>query len=285
MLTDVISVVVRALSFVALFQAVGVALFIALFRSDIANSVTTIRRIGVVSALVGVVFVSTHYLLEAARMAGDLSGVLDLSLQGLVFHSAMSVASALRTVGLVLIAIGLTRDRSREFMWTLIGTALVLIAFSLVGHSAAHAERVWLIPLLLVHLLVVAFWFGALAPLYVISLKEIPTRARNVVERFSKTASWLVPGIFIAGALMTWVLVDSWAAFTETYGQLLLAKVVGFALLMGLATLNKWRFGPDMISRPSAVVSLRRVIAVEYVLIVLVLTITALMTTLFSPEQ
>lgn len=284
MLTDAISVLVRALSFVALFQAAGAGLFIALFRNDVANSLSTIRRIGLVSALAGVAFVTGHYLLEAARMAGELSGVLDMSLQRLVFDSAMSVAWALRTLGLVLIAVGLMRDGSREFMWSLLGTALALIAFSLVGHTAAHIARGWLMVLLVAHLLVVAFWFGALAPLYVATLKEPMPQASHVVERFSRLALWLVPIIFIAGALMTWVLVDRWAAFTESYGQLLLAKVAGFTLLMGLAALNRWRLGPSMISRPGAVVSLRRAIAIEYVLIVLVLMITALMTTLFSPE-
>jgi putative copper export protein len=47
--------------------------------------------------------------------------------------------------------------------------------------------------LLMVHLLIVAFWFGGLWPLYVVSLRETPTQAAVVIERFSAVAAWLVP--------------------------------------------------------------------------------------------
>jgi putative copper resistance protein D len=71
----------------------------------------------------------------------------------------------------------------------------------------------------------------------------------------------------------------------EPYGKLLIAKVVGFALLMGLAAANKWRLGPALAL--GAVPSARwfhRSVAAEYVLIAAVLTITAVMTSFFSPE-
>jgi putative copper export protein len=66
---------------------------------------------------------------------------------------------------------------------------------------------------------------------------------------------------------------------------LLIAKAVGFALLMGLAAANKWRLGPAL---GSGIVGsgqwFRRSVATEYVLIAAVLAITAVMTSFFSPE-
>jgi putative copper export protein len=75
------------------------------------------------------------------------------------------------------------------------------------------------------------------------------------------------------------------SALSEPYGELLIAKVIGFALLMGLAAANKWRLGPALVH--GAVQSgrwFRRSAAVEYVLIAAVLTLTAVMTSFFSPE-
>ena len=53
-----------------------------------------------------------------------------------------------------------------------------------------------------------------------------------------------LPGILLAGFLMSALLLPSLAALWEPYGELLIAKISGFAALMGLATLNEWRFGP-----------------------------------------
>jgi putative copper export protein len=55
------------------------------------------------------------------------------------------------------------------------------------------------------------------------------------IERFSATATRLVPVILLAGVAMAVVLLPNVAALGEPYGELLIAKVVGFSLLMGLA--------------------------------------------------
>jgi hypothetical protein len=69
----------------------------------------------------------------------------------------------------------------------------------------------------------------------------------TAIERFSATATWLVPVILLAGVTMAVVLLPNVAALREPYGELLIGKVVGFALLMGLAAANKWRLGSGVI--------------------------------------
>lgn len=285
MLTDVIAALVRALSFIALFQAAGIAMFVAVFgrRLDLASQ--TIRRVGFVSAIAGIMFVSVHYGLEAARMAGALSGVFDLSLQRLVFDSPMSAAWGMRIAGLAAIAAAINRH---GVVWTLLGVggaALTITGFLLVGHTAVHADRAWLAVLLSLHLAVVAFWFGALVPLYVVSRMEKAGAAARIVEYFSRIASWWIPGIFLAGVLLAVILIDRWAVLGESYGVLLLSKVAAFAVLMGLAALNKWRYAPAIATTPTAAAAFQRALAAEYLLICAVLSVTAVMTTFFSPEH
>jgi len=73
--------------------------------------------------------------------------------------------------------------------------------------------------------------------------------------------------------------------FTRTYGQLLLAKITLFAVLMGLAAGNRWRFGPGIaVGKAAAAQQFRRTVATEYLLICGVLAVTAVMTTFYSPE-
>ena len=84
---------------------------------------------------------------------------------------------------------------------------------------------------------------------------------------------------------MAVLLLPSVSALSEPYGELLIAKVVGFAVLMGLAAANKWRLGPALVHGSVQTGRwFRRSVAAEYVLIAAVLTITAVMTSFFSPE-
>lgn len=285
MLTDAVSAFVRALSFIALFQAAGIAIFVAIFGRRLDLALPLIRRVGLVSAVAALLFVSVHYSLEAARMAGALAGAFDLSLQQIVFESPMSAADGMRIAGLVLIAAAINREGTTWTRFGVAGAALTIIGFLFVGHTASRADRGWLAALLSLHLAVVAFWFGALIPLILVSLRESRAVAAQIVEDFSRIATWWVPGILVAGLLLTAALVGRWAVFGESYGALLLAKVGSFAVLMTLAGLNKWRYGPALATEPGVATAFQRAVAVEYLLICGVLSATAIMTTFFSPEH
>src|SRR5260370_36085370 len=83
---------------------------------------------------------------------------------------------------------------------------------------------------------------------------------------------------------MAVLLLPNLSALNEPYGKLLIAKVVGFTLVMGLAAANKWRLGPALAlgGVPSAR-WFRRSVAAEYVLIAAVLAITAGKKSFFFP--
>ncbi len=279
---DALSVLLRALSLFFVLQAAGVALCLALFGRELKDSLATARRLGSIVAVGGAVCVIGHLALQAGRMAGDLSGILDGSLLRLALTSTAGSASALSVLGLALIACALTARRTGV---AVIGTALVTASFTLTGHTSVSPHR-WILCLLLpAHLLIVAFWFGALPVLYLASLKESPARAARIVDRFSSVATWLVPGILLAGLALAALLVGNLSVLRQPYGELLLAKLGGFALLMGLASLNKWRLAPAMArADPGALLAFRRSVAAELALIVAVLAVTAVMTTLFSPD-
>ena len=282
---DVLSVVLRSASFIALFQAAGMAIFIAMFGRTLQTSLAPMQWVAKVSAIAAVAFLLGQYLLEAARMADDMSGMVDSSLQMMVLHSTSSVVLAVRVLGLSVISIMLGRQGDAGIALGVIGAAAVAASFILTGHTVVNTWRWVLAPLLMIHVTLGAFWFGALIPLYLVSRRETPAIAGQVTDAFSRIASWLVPGILAAGLLLAVILVRHLAEFRLAYGISLLGKVAGFAALLGLAALNKWRLAPKIASGDvRALQAFRRCIGVEYVLIAAVLGITAVMTTFFSPE-
>ncbi len=285
MWVDVLSVTLRALSFLALFQAAGISIFIALRDHELTRTEPTLRRLGTVSALVAAPVLIAQYVLEAARMSGELHGVMDPALQSLVMHSATSVALSWRLLGLLLIVVSLGRRGVSATAVGVTGVVMLLAAFTFVGHTSKDALRWLLSPVLLAHLLVVAFWFGALTPLYLISSREPAAVAARIVAQFSVRASWLVPGLLLAGLILATVLLPNVAALRTPYGRLLIVKVLGFSALMPLAALNKWRLGPALARGDvRAAHRFRLSLAAEYGLIAAVLCVTAVLTMFYSPE-
>src|ERR1700736_2424228 len=111
---DVISVILRALSFVLLFQAAGVAIFVAIFGRRLASSRGAVRRLGQAAAIAAMALVAAHYALEAARMAGEMSGMWDPALQGLAWNSPARAALICQLLGLLLIGVGLQGSSVRS---------------------------------------------------------------------------------------------------------------------------------------------------------------------------
>jgi putative copper export protein len=276
---DAVSVACRAVSFVLLLNAAGISIFIAVFGHLLPDSLPAIAKLGWGLAIGALVFVAGHHALEGARMAGEMGGVVDPAMQAMTLRSSEGAAFGLRMVGLVLIAVGLRRG---ALAVGITGAILATAAFTLTGHTSVTPYRPAAAALLTFHLLVVAFWLGSLWPLYLVAGREPPHRAAHVIDAFSRVAAWVVPVILLAGVGLTLLLVPSWAVFRQPYGQLLLAKVALFAVLMALATLNKWTFGPACAKGRTR--AFKQALAIEYVLICIVLAITATMTTFYSPE-
>jgi len=292
---DALATAIRALALICLYQAAGAAFFVALFKRHSPRVLPRVCRLGILTAVLGIVLLLPLPPLDAARMAGDFAGAHDAALLRLALHSSRGDAHAWQLAGLTLVAAGLWFHRANGVaVWTLsiavTGAALAAVALTLTGHTSVNPMRAWLAPLLAVHLLVVAFWFGALWPLWLMLRHETAAAAEAVLRRFSRIAIWLVPCIALAGLGMGFVLIDSWGTFKRPYGLILIAKATVFALLLLLAALSRWRFTPALVSGPAAMPAaarsaLRRSIITEYLLIAGVLAMTAALTSLYSPEH
>jgi putative copper export protein len=281
MTPDALSVLIQALVFVGLLQAAGAAFFLAIFGQSLTAARNPTRRLGIFSAAIGLNLILAHLALDAARMSGDFDGILDLGLQQLSWGSGSGASQLVQVAGLLIIVLALWR-RAR-MRWASLGGAIAVGGFLLTGHTSTHALRSVLAPLLALHLLIVAFWFGSLLPLALTTCFESNAIAAHIVNRFSVMASRLVPLVLLAGISMGWLLAGSLAVLRQPYGELLIAKTAGFALLMLLAIYNKWRLAPRLEMGATAP-ALRRSLLAEYVIIVVILSLTAALTTFYSPK-
>jgi putative copper export protein len=281
---DILSVAVRALAFVALLQAAGAVLFLAVFGGRLRRSRAAIVLLARRAALIAVPAVATHLALEAARMSGTLAGVLDLALQRLAWHTSGAAAHAMQMLGLLLIALAAGRARAGGIA-AVVGATIAIGGFLLTGHTSTHPWRAVLAPLLALHLLIVAFWFGALLPLRGVLRRETPAAAVELLREFSLLAARLVPLIAVVGAALAWILAGGWPTPRQPYGALLLVKLAAFSVLMVLAAANRWRWTPLLAAaQPSAGAALTRSIVAEFALLCGVLAVTAALTTFYSPE-
>jgi putative copper resistance protein D len=276
-------VVLRAATLVLVLQCAGAALFIRLFARTLTHS-APIRRAGARAAALVLALLLVQYLFEPVHLAGQWGGLADPMLYRMALSSSAGTALMVRFLGVAGLAAGLSRDGPVSGAVALTGSLVALSSFLLTGHSTLDAHRWLLAPLLLVHLLIVAFWFGSLAPLRTLTALEPPAEVARAARAFSALAMWLVPVIPLAGVCMALVLLPDAAALLRPYGMLLIGKLALFTALMGLAAYNRLQLVPALArADPAARSRFRRSLAAEYGLICAALAVTAVLTGFFSP--
>ena len=275
----------RAAGFVLALQAAGAVLFLAAFGARLTASAANIRRLAARLAVAALALCLAQYLFEAAHLAGEWGGISDPALQHVVAASSAGRALLTRAAGLALVALALALAPRRP-AWALPGSLAAVASFLLTGHTLVHAQHLLLAALLLVHLLLVSFWFGSLAPLRRLTQLEPPRHAAACIQAFSAAAVWLVPFVPLAGLGLAVLLLPKLAAVWTPYGRLLCIKVLLFALLMALAALNRQRYAPALAQgEPGAAQRFNRSVALEMLVIVTTLTVTAAMTGFYSPTS
>jgi len=283
---DAFAVIVKASAYAALLHASGIALFLALFEVRLDISGAAIRRLGVASAVIGLLMVIASYGLEAGRMAGDFGGVIDYEMQRRLARMPVAAATSVRVFGALALISAFVWKAGESKALSVIGATAVAGSFLLIGHSVSHEPRWALVSLLLLHLLVAAFWIGSIAPLILVARKEPAAIAHQVVERFSVLATALVPAMALAGLAMAWLLIGAHYSIRDPFSASLTSKFALLIVALSLASLNRTRLGPAL--RDGTATAVRRFtfsLAIELAVLLSIVVVTVAMTTLFSPPM
>jgi putative copper resistance protein D len=234
----------------------------------------------IIFSVLGLIATIFGFLFRGASLTGDMSGMIDPEMLGLLWNTPVGTVFILRVVGLSLIFVGLFLERIGIWI-SIIGGIPALMSFAQIGHISGNKFALAEFALLL-HLLAIAFWIGMLIPLKrLASSSSTYIEAAKIGHRFGVIASVTVPILIVMGGYMSFELVGSIAALTGTaYGQALIIKVVLVGSLLGLAAANKIRFIPALgEGDPNAAKHLSRSIIFEWIIILAVLCLTAVLTT------
>lgn len=249
-----------------------------LFRVDM-------RRVMIAGpATVGAVCAAMSFAWKGSALTGDLSGVIDPEMLGLLWQTQSGVALRWQIGGLALMLVGLFRLRL-GWVLRLLGGVMALYGLSAIGHVYDQSAPI-LRYILLLHLICAALWIGILVPLH--SLASDPDTAQAAAwlgTRFGQVAIGFVPVLLIAGGYLAYGLTGSVGALlTTSYGLVLLSKVTLVVVLLLLAAMNKLRFVPGLrAGNPGAAHGLARTIRAEGVLMAAILLVTAILTTSLTP--
>lgn len=271
--------------------AIGSRLFLHAFPALGAAEAGRTARAGAFAAAIGIGLVLLQWPLQSGYLGGgSLQAAVDPALLALVYGSPQGDRMLLAVTGMSLLLASMAgRHGATAWPGRLIGVAgisLLLLAFVQVGHTRGEPRGV-LAALLCLHLLAVAFWMAALAPLFRLASATDAAQAGAVLTRFGRIGMLLVPLLLAAGLGLAWLLLGSAEALlTTAYGQLLLGKLGLVAALLSLAALNKLRLVPAL-ARGDAPARrrLRLSIVAEALLMAAILLWTAALTTLASPRD
>ncbi|SPE23227.1 putative Inner membrane protein YebZ [Burkholderiales bacterium] len=225
-------------------------------------------------------WLQTGVVLDDARAALDPQQVAQVMTQTAFGRTWLArqafVLLALLTATMPLLAIG-------RAVYFLVAAALASVA--LLGHAAAGAGTYGTLQrlALALHLLAAGAWLGALPVLWVLTGRLAAAELALALRRFSSYGIALVTIVVVTGALSAWFRTGGVTALvTSGYGKILLGKVGLVALMGAAALLNRNRYTPAL-ERPDLRVQsagrrgLRRSIAAESALGVLVVAVAVLL--------
>lgn len=155
---------------------------------------------------------------------------------------------------------------------------LILLVYAQLGHSAEYAW--WVQAILVLHLLAVSLWMGALFPLWKLTQLAELSELKISAAFFGKVALYIVIGLVLCGAALLYILLKNWEALVHTlYGNVLMFKLAWVSVLLALAAINKLFLTPRL-DQEAMRLKLRWAIVLEMYLGLSILMLTAYLSTI-----
>lgn len=271
------------------------------------GSVLPFRSLLVAGAIVGIALSAIAMLVLAASMSGERLGEIDrASLSMLITGTSIGTAWQVRLAALLvsgLCAVSLWRRPTLALLLLSVIGAIALATLAWTGHGAADDGLAGWVHLGadIIHLWAAGVWLGALLAvmllLFAPAVQQTPTRvslSHRGLHGFGAIGSAAVAALIASGLVNSWVLVgpaNFSSLFTTLYGQLLIAKLALFGLMLVLAGANRFYHTPALAlalatdDTGAALKSLRRSLALESACALVVLGLVAWLGLLAPPAS
>ncbi len=262
-------VVTRAIHFAATAMTAGALIFRAAVAEPALRSTpvatTVVRSQILLTAWIGLAIAAASgvvwFQLQAVSMSGLPFGeaMTPDVLSTVLNETQFGLVSKVRFVLAVILAACLAYERFAQARWLALGSALGFIAaVAWTGHAASTLGELGNLHLTAdaLHLIAAASWIGGLVSLALLLAAARRNQgfawalqARDAAQRFSTLGIVGVGTLLVTGIVNAWILVGSVHALIVTgYGQLLLLKLVVFAIMLVFAAINRLWLTPQLAS-------------------------------------
>lgn len=238
-------ILARWVAFGGLVLMLGTATFVGLcWRAGASDRGVFRLVVGGATALLGSTVLAL--LGQGPYAAGtSVTSLLDTSLIGTTLATSYGQASVFRIVAVLGLALMLEGLRHKVTVSAVAGCVAlagwILITFAAQGHAVASDQ--WLLAMAseVVHLAAMAVWIGGLIVLVTrLLLPDVATGHGAILTRWSRVALWAVAALVVTGSYQAFREVGNVDALLHsTYGQLLLAKLAVIAVLLGVGNLGR----------------------------------------------
>lgn len=238
--------------------------------------------------ILGLLFSSIDFFLQVGSFAeSGIAGMWDQTYIEILWQSEAGMAFKLRLTGwlillTLLIILRFNSALAKPVSLLYLGASLIIAAsFTKIGHTAEQAT--WVRLALILHISIAMWWVGSLYPLRCWCHSFPLNTLQLLMHDFGKQASVWVVLLLIAGGGISYAIErDFDSILNSLHGNILLLKIALVAAILGLAAHHKFRLVPNLASRNSGV-SLKLSIGTEIGLALVILIITAALSTLVGP--
>ena len=267
-----------------------------------STSLIPLRPIALVLALLGLILSGLGLLaLAAAMMGASLFPVDPTHVRMILFETAIGTAGMVRMLALAIVlaaALALERFPTSMRIVVLLASSVALATLVWTGHAGATEGVPGTIHRLsdIVHMLAASIWVGGIASfawlLFRPAAQTRPTElaiTHRALDHFSRVGTLVVGLIVLTGLINSQILIgiaNIALIATTPYGQLLLAKLALFGLMLVLAAANRWRLTPGLQAsmesgdEAAAVMAMRKSLFAEGAAMLFILALVAWLGTL-----
>ncbi|MDD9890939.1 MAG: CopD family protein [Gammaproteobacteria bacterium] len=296
---EIASLVCKLFLYFGAASIVGGSLCLYLYNDGTRRTVLGNIRYITLGAFVGFQGALFNFFIQIGMVMGSgIPGMFDWGMASIFLDTQLGDTTFFRLAGFVLVFVaGLfylhrlaTMDRPPTQAFYKLLNTINLVAFLLIVFSFRFSGHVSVLsPIaklaIALHFFAFAAWIGALIPLHRLTYVDNLDFLQRSMKRFGDNAIVIVLVLIIAGVLMLLELFHSLAEiFTTPYGIALLVKLLLVTGILAIAAINKFRLTPAIQSERGVLV-LRRSIAIESIVAVLILIVTSYFSTIVGPAD
>ena len=276
----ILNPIIRTFIYLTALYSIGSVLFKVHFHKFFNEEINIYcKKIIRDSALLGLIISILAFLSVAGNLGGEIQSIFEIDLIELSFETMQGKSYLLLIVGFSLLFFSYYFQRIFMNAFNIIGTVLILISFIVIGHSLS--QGIYTQILLLIHLFCISYWLGSFLPFkYMCNIKNYEN-LYLVAHNFGIYATFYIGLLVITGLTFSYFLLGGiLPIITSTYGNVLLFKLMLVSSILMIGAINKFRIVPNIKENLTLGQSkLKRSINIEFMLTLLILFLTSILTT------